>query len=97
MTRVASNDWDNLMETVTLYRSYSEEIKNEVWIAIENMEDFSNPWVVVKIRDGKASAKVFTNKIWRKNTSHDHEKGSRSMNHIFVKRQPIKADGNIEQ
>jgi hypothetical protein len=50
------------METVTLDESYSEEIKDEVWIAIENMESFSFPWVVVKIADGKASAKIFNNK-----------------------------------
>jgi hypothetical protein len=62
VTRVPSNDWDNLMETVTLDGSYSEEIKNEVWTAIENMEDFSNPWVIVKIRDETASAKIFNNK-----------------------------------
>jgi hypothetical protein len=42
--------------------SYSDEIKNEVWTAIENMESFSTPWVVVKIINGKASAKIFNNK-----------------------------------
>ena len=59
VTRVPSNDWDNLMETVSLDSSYSEEIKGEVWSALENMEDFSEPWVVVKIKNGNAIAKIF--------------------------------------
>ena len=59
VTRVPTDDWNNIMETVTLDGSYSEEIKKEVWTAVENMEDFSNPWVVVKIKDGKVSAKIF--------------------------------------
>jgi hypothetical protein len=62
VTRVPSNDWDNIMETVTLDGSYSEEIKNEVWTAVENMEGFSDPWVVVKIMNGKARAKIFGDK-----------------------------------
>jgi len=59
VTRVPTDDWNNIMETVTLDGSYSEEIKDEVWTAVENMEDFSNPWVVIKIKAGKASAKIF--------------------------------------
>jgi hypothetical protein len=43
VTRVPSNNWNNIMETVSLDGSYSDEIKDEVWTAIENMEDFSNP------------------------------------------------------
>lgn len=58
VTRVPTDDWNNIMETVTLDGSYSEEIKDEVWTAVENMEDFSNPWVFIKIKDGKASAKI---------------------------------------
>lgn len=61
VTRVPVNDWDNLMETVTLDGSYSEEIKNEIESALENMEDFSEPWVVVTIKGGKAMAKIFPN------------------------------------
>lgn len=61
VTRVPSDDWDNIMETVTLDGSYSEEIKDEVWTAIENMEDFSLPWVVVKVENGKASVRIFSN------------------------------------
>ncbi len=61
VTRVPVNDWDNLMETVALDGSYSEEIKTEIESALENMEDFSEPWVVVTIKDGKATAKIFTN------------------------------------
>jgi hypothetical protein len=60
--RVPDNDWNNVMETVSLDGSYSDEIKEEVWTAIENMEDFSYPWVVVKIANGKATAKIFNNK-----------------------------------
>lgn len=59
VTRIPTDDWDNIMETVTLDGSYSEEIKNEVWTAVENMEDFSNPWVVIKVENGKASAKIY--------------------------------------
>jgi hypothetical protein len=59
VTRVPTNDWDNIMETVTSDGSYSDEIKNEVWTAIENMEDFSEPWVVIKIKEGKANVKIF--------------------------------------
>lgn len=59
VTRVPWNDWNNIMETVSLDGSYSEEIKNEVWTAIENMEDFSDPWVVVAIHDGPMIAKIF--------------------------------------
>ena len=61
VTRVPVNDWDNLMETVALDGSYSEEIKTEVESALENMEDFSEPWVVIKIKNGKAIAKIFPN------------------------------------
>lgn len=61
VTRVPDNDWNNIMETVTLDGSYSEEIKDEVWTALENMEDFSNPWVVVTLKDGRATAKIFPN------------------------------------
>jgi len=59
VTRVPDDDWNNLMETVTLDGSYSEEIKNEVWTALEHMKDFSEPWVVVTIKDGKETAKIF--------------------------------------
>jgi hypothetical protein len=62
VTRIPSHDWNNIMETVTLDGSYSEEIKNDVWAAVENIEDFSNPWVVVKIGNGKASARIFGDK-----------------------------------
>jgi len=50
------------METVSLDGGYSDEIKEEVWTAIENMEDFSHPWVVVKIVNGKTSARIFGEK-----------------------------------
>mgnify|MGYP003407043154 CR=1 FL=1 len=61
VTRVPSHDWDNLMETVTLDGTYSEEIKSDVWSALENMEDFSEPWIVIKIKNGEAEAKTFPN------------------------------------
>jgi hypothetical protein len=61
VTRVPANDWDNLMETVSLDGSYSEEIKDEIESALENMEDFSEPWVVVTLKEGKAAAKIFPN------------------------------------
>lgn len=59
VARLPDNDWDNLLETVTLDGSYSDEIKDEVWAAVENVQFYSNPWVVVKIGDGKSSAKIF--------------------------------------
>ena len=61
VTRVPTNDWDNLMETVTLDGSYSEEIKNEVWTALEHMQDYSNPWIVVEIANGKLTANIYSN------------------------------------
>jgi len=59
VTRVPDDDWNNLMETVTLDGSYSKEIKNEVWTALEHMKDYSEPWVVVTINNGKETAKIF--------------------------------------
>lgn len=38
--RIPSNDWDNLAETVSLDESYSEEIKSEIWSALENVKFF---------------------------------------------------------
>ncbi|GEM_PF-5209161 len=32
VTRIPSDDWNNLMETVALDGTYSEEIKNDVWV-----------------------------------------------------------------
>lgn len=58
VTRVPDDDWNNLMETVTLDGSYSEEIKREVWTALEHMKDYSSPWVVVTMKDGKETAKI---------------------------------------
>jgi hypothetical protein len=59
VTRIPDDDWNNLMETITLDGSYSEEIKNEVWTALEHTKDFSEPWVVVTIKSGKETAKIF--------------------------------------
>lgn len=59
VTRVPDNDWNNLMETVTLDGSYSEQIKNEVWSALERMEDFSNPWVVIIVKSDRMVAEIF--------------------------------------
>jgi hypothetical protein len=62
VARVPDNDWNNLLETVTLDGSYSEQIKDEVWTAVENIRFYSNPWIVVKISKRKSSAKIFSNK-----------------------------------
>ncbi|MEK6753857.1 MAG: hypothetical protein AABZ00_16490 [Chloroflexota bacterium] len=62
VVRIPDNDWGNLMETVTLDGSYSDEIKNEVWTAVENVQFYSNPWVVVRISGGKSIAKIFSKK-----------------------------------
>jgi|SRR5215216_3568666 len=61
MARVPDDDWENLMDTVTLDGSYSEEISNQVWSALENMEYFSNPWVIIKIKNDRVTAKIFSN------------------------------------
>jgi hypothetical protein len=61
VTRVPSDDWNNLMETVTLDGSFPEEIKGEIESALENMEDFSEPWIMIKVKDGMASANIFPN------------------------------------
>ena len=50
--RIPSNDWNNIAETVSLDGSYSEEIKNEIWSALENVRSLSDPWVVLQIKDG---------------------------------------------
>lgn len=61
--RIPSNDWDNLAETVSLDESYSEEIKSEIWSALENVNFLSDPWVVVQITDGLfAKANLLANK-----------------------------------
>lgn len=83
VTRVPSNDWNNIMETVSLDGSYSEEIKNEVWTAIENMEDFSNPWVVVEIRDGKASARIFGDKDTAQRYMENSKRRSKASDQYF--------------
>ena len=61
VVRIPNNDWDNLMETVTLDGSYSDEIKDEVWTAVENVQFYSNPWVVVRV-GSKPNAKIFSNR-----------------------------------
>ena len=61
VTRVPTKDWDNIMETVTLDGSYSQEIKDEIWTAIGNIEDFSYPWVVVIIKEGMSTARIYSN------------------------------------
>ncbi len=61
VTRCPSNDWNNIMETVTLDGTYSEQIRNEVWTALEHMQDYSNPWIVIEIKDGKINAAIYPN------------------------------------
>jgi hypothetical protein len=83
VTRVPSNDWNNIMETVSLDGSYSHQIKDEVWAAIENMEDFSNPWVVVKIKDGRGSAKIFGDKDVAQRYMEKSKKSSKANEEYF--------------
>ena len=61
VTRVPDDDWNNLMETVTLDGTYSEEIKHEVWTALEHMKDYSEPWVVLTMKAEKETAKICSN------------------------------------
>lgn len=51
--RIPSDDWETIMETVTLDGSYSEEIKKDIWKAIENVEFITDAWVVVTIDESK--------------------------------------------
>ena len=61
--RILSDDWDNIAETVSLAGSYSEEIQNEIWSALENIRFLSDPWVVVQITAGASpKAYLLTNK-----------------------------------
>lgn len=91
VTRVPSNDWDNLMETVSLDGSYSEEIKGEVWSALENTEDFSEPWVVIKIKGDQATAKIYPNEQSARKQV-EKSKGKSSHEQVFcVKGQYSKA------
>lgn len=74
--RIPSDDWDNIAETVSLDGSYSEEIKNEIWSALENIRFLPDPWVVVQITVGtppkaylladKEEAQKFAEKIKKK-------------------------------
>jgi hypothetical protein len=65
VTRVPINDWNNVTETLSLDGSdgsFSNEIRNEIWTAFDNMEDFSYPWVVVAIKEnGFPRAHIFRN------------------------------------
>lgn len=47
--RVPSNDWDILMETVALDGSYSKDIKQDVWKAMDNIKHISSPWIVFSL------------------------------------------------
>ena len=61
VTRVPSDDWDNLIETVTLDGLYSEEIKGEIESALKNMQDFSEPRILITVKGDVASATIFPN------------------------------------
>jgi hypothetical protein len=61
--RIPDDDWNNITETVTLDGSYSEEIKNEIWNALENITTLSDPWVVIQVTEGgSARANLFADK-----------------------------------
>lgn len=61
--RIPDDDWNNITETVALDGSYSEEIKDEIWSALENITTLSDPWVVVQVPKGNsARAYLFADK-----------------------------------
>jgi len=53
LVSITSNGWDSIMETVTLDKSYSQEIRDEIWGAIETVEFLPFPWITLEIKDGK--------------------------------------------
>jgi mitochondrial fission protein ELM1 len=62
VTKLPSSDWNNVTETLSLDGSsgnISREIRNEIWNAFKNMEDFSYPWVVVVVENGNPKAHIF--------------------------------------
>ncbi len=86
VVRVPDSDWNNIMETVTLDGSYSDEIKDEVWTAIENMESFSYPWMIVKIINEKISAKIFSNKdSAEKYVANSKKKSKTNVQYYYIK------------
>jgi hypothetical protein len=50
--RIPSKDWNNIAETVSLDGSYSEEIKNEIWTALEHIEFLLEIWIVLQMANG---------------------------------------------
>jgi predicted DNA-binding protein len=62
VTRVPDKDWYNILETLSLDKSFSFQIREEVWTAIENMEDYTWAWVVVIIGHKRSSVKIFNRK-----------------------------------
>ena len=79
LIRIPSDDWDNIAETLSLDGSNSEEIKNEIWSALENVRFLPDPWVVVQITAGtspkahllrdKEAAQKFAEKIRKRVSS----------------------------
>lgn len=62
LVSVPSDGWDSIMETVTLDKSYSQEIRDEIWGAIEKIEFLSFPWIALVIKDGKPKKVLLFNK-----------------------------------
>lgn len=52
--RIPSSDWELIAETVSLDGSYSEELKSEIWKALDNIRFLPDPWVVVQITEGNS-------------------------------------------
>ncbi|MCG3146004.1 MAG: hypothetical protein HONDAALG_03800 [Gammaproteobacteria bacterium] len=52
--RIPSNDWELISETVSLDGSYPEELKGEIWKALDNIRFLPDPWVVVQITEGNS-------------------------------------------
>jgi len=57
VVRCPDSDWENLMDAVTLEGGNRED----VWDALENLEYFSEPWLIIIIKNDKVSARIFSN------------------------------------
>jgi len=85
--RIPSNDWELISETVSLDGSYPEELKGEIWKALDNIKFLPDPWVVVQItEDNSSKAYLFADgKTAEKYAAMVKKKSSKKTSIICVK------------
>ena len=89
--RIPSNDWELLAETVSLDGNYSEELKSEIWKALENIRFLPDPWVVVQVTEGNsAKAYLFADKKTAQKYSEGIRKNLPKNALVFCARAPYK-------